>query len=62
MKATKPLFKQLHESEQTVKLLNNSLKESTALASKLQLENVNLMAENSELKNELIELNKQLKK
>lgn len=62
MKATKPLFKQLHESEQTVKLLNNSLKESTALASKLQLENVNLMAENARLKSELIELNKQLKK
>ena len=43
-------------------MLTESLKESTSLASTLQLENINLMAENASLQFRMIELNKQLKK
>lgn len=53
---------EVSELKETVKLLNQSLKESTSLASKLQLENINLMAENASLQFRMIELNKQLKK
>ncbi|WP_298838805.1 hypothetical protein [uncultured Clostridium sp.] len=43
-------------------LLTESLKESTELASKLQLENINLMAENASLQFRMIELIQKHKK
>ena len=42
MKTTKPLFKQLHESQQMVKLLKDSLNDANKLNQELLLENLEL--------------------
>ena len=64
MKTTKPLFKQLHESQETVKLLT-SLAESTKQYFQLLQDNVKLEGELINLKSRLSKyenINSQLKK
>jgi len=58
MKKTKTTFQQLHEANETIKLINNSLAESNKLCTHLQLENIKKDIEISELKERLATFNK----
>ena len=55
MKTTKPLFKQLHESQETVKLLTESLQEANK-------QNFQLLQDKVKLEGEIVNLKDRLSK